>query len=403
MKRTTKTKILYTTGDASPQSGASHSLLYMSREVSKWGYEPLLALPVGDGSQPVAGTKVGVKGQTASYTLPLPRPTRGQSPAYYLNYFRRNTQTIYQLATLIRREQIALVHANEIFDVYAAIAARLAGVPCVWHIRADLSAAPLLQPILPRISAALSNVIIAVSDSVHEHMFRRQGIDTRKIAVVYNPGPDFSLFHPAVNGTAVRQEFGLPADAFLVVLVAKLSERKGHEVFVRAAPQVLAAFPNAYFLLVGGELEGRHHQMYAQGLKALPQQLHVEDRVIFTGYRPDIPQIMAAADIVTHCSTYPDPFPGVVLQGMAVGKPVIASDCGGPREQIENHVSGVLVEPSNPTALAAAICTLLGDKEKQQALGQVAANRVRTNFTAEAFFQKLSTLYDGLVPSALNR
>ena len=215
--------------------------------------------------------------------------------------------------------------------------------------------------------------------------------------MIHDPGPDPSKFHPGVDGISVRKEFGLDQDTFLVTLVAKLADRKGHETLIRAIPQVLAAFPDTYFMIVGGGLDGDHHREYARGLKSLPRELGVGEKVIFTGFRSDIPQIMAASDIITHCSTYPDPFPGVVLQGMALGKPVIASNLGGPREQIKDQVSGLLVEPGNPTALAEAICSLLEDEEKRASLGKAAASRAKSTFTSDLYFQKLSNLYERLI------
>ena len=118
----------------------------------------------------------------------------------------------------------------------------------------------------------------------------------------------------------------------------------------------------------------------------------------FLGYRRDVPAIMAAADVVTHCSTYPDPFPEVVLQGMAMGKAVVASDLGGPREQIEDHVSGVLVPPDDPSALADAISALLQAPERRASLGGEAALRVPSLFGAESFYRRLSEIYRRLIP-----
>src|SRR5207302_1276722 len=100
---------------------------------------------------------------------------------------------------------------------------------------------------------------------------------------------------------------------------------KGHDVLLRATPKILSSFPTTRFLFVGGELDGPRHARYAERLRALPRALGVECAVTFAGYRSDIAEIMAAADVVVHCSTYPDPFPGVVLQAMAVGTPVVAS------------------------------------------------------------------------------
>jgi L-malate glycosyltransferase len=392
MNNAARPKILYTTADASPQSGAFNSLLYMSKEIQKRGYESLLVLPETYGKH-----QQGSNGYAAIYTLQLPRPKRGQTPGYYLQFVLQNSRSIIALANIVRQEQVAIVHVNEILDLYGVIAARLAQVPCVCHVRAELSSMMILQSLLPRSVAALASAIIVVSKSVDEHMFRQQGIDTKKVSLIYNPGPNVSAFHPGIDGSAVRQEFGISADSSLVVLVAKLGERKGHEILIRAAPHVLERFPNTHFMLVGGELEGAHHAEYARQIRELPCQLGVQEKVIFTGYRADVPQIMAAADVVTHCSTYPDPFPGVVLQGMSVGKPVIAPDLGGPKEQIENHVSGLLVDAGNPAALAVGICTLLSDEKQRASLGKAAAGRVRSTFTDEAFFEKLSVLYESLL------
>ena len=141
------------------------------------------------------------------------------------------------------------------------------------------------------------------------------------------------MFHVGVDGASVRAELGVPEDGFLVVLVSKLVELKGHEVLIRAIPRVLDTFPQTRFAVVGPELGGEHHRRYAEQLRRLPAELDVGDAVSFMGYRDDVPQIMAAADVITHCSTHPDPFPGVVLQGMSLGKAVIATDLGGQRSR----------------------------------------------------------------------
>jgi glycosyltransferase involved in cell wall biosynthesis len=289
---------------------------------------------------------------------------------------------------------------NEILDVYGGIAARMAGVPCVWHVRADISSWPFaLRMVLPRIVAGLSSEIIAVSASVEEEVFRLQGVDTPKVSVIHDPGPDPAAFRPGLNGAAFRRELGLGDRAGVVVLVAKMVEPKGHEVLIRAIPNVLASFPHAHFVIVGGELEGPHHRRYAARVQRLPNELGIGSAVTFTGYRSDIPQIMAAADIVTHCSTHPDPFPGVVLQGMALGKAVVASDIGGPREQIDHGRSGILVAPGDSAALADAISDLLGDTAKRVSLGRVAATRVRERFTSDRFYRRLSEAYGDLIRS----
>lgn len=387
-------KVLYTSSDADRQGGALRCLFDMGNEIGHWGYQPVFVLSDEQaGSSPVDGSA-----PVRTYALPLPRPKRGRSIFSYLRDVVETVRSARRLARIIRREGVAVVHVNEILDVYGGLAARIAGVPCVWHVRADISGWPYpLRAVLPRIVTGLSSEIIAVSASVEEEVFRLHGLDTPKVSVIHDPGPDPAAFRSDLDGAAFRREIGLSDRAGLVVLVAKLVEPKGHEVLVRAVPGVLASFPDAHFVIVGGELEGLHHQRYAERLRKLPSELGVGSAVTFTGYRSDIAQIMAAADVVSHCSTHPDPFPGVVLQGMTLGKAVVASDIGGPREQMEDGVSGMLVAPGDPVALARAICDLLGDPVKRASLGSVAASSVRERFTSDLFYRRLSGAYGDLV------
>lgn len=384
-------RILYTTADASPQSGAFRQLLRMSRDVTLWGCDPVLVLH--EQGRKLASLK---ELEAPSYFLDLPRLRRGEATRFYLNYFRKNAQSIYALGTIIRKEGISLVHVNEILDLYAGFATKLVGVPCVWHIRADLPNVPVARVVIPRVIATLADEVVTVSESVAQRLFWDQGVHA-DISIIHDPGPDPQEFHPEVDGTCVRVEFDLAKDTFLIVLVAKLVEVKGHEILIRAAPRILTSFPNTRFLIVGGEVEGEHHQTYARRLRMLVDQLGIQDKVIFTGYRSDIPEIMAAADVVVHCSTYPDPFPGVVLQGMAAGKAVVAPNLGGAREQIEPDVSGILVPPSNPDALAEAIHSLLKDEHRRASLGIAAAHRVRSEFASERYYEQLSHVYRELI------
>jgi glycosyltransferase involved in cell wall biosynthesis len=364
----------------------------MSRGIEKYGYRPVLILH----KEAQDSSLLIPEEREQAYFLPLPRARRRQSIGYCIRYFLQNIQSIYKFTRVIRKEQASLVHINEILDLYAAVPARLAGVPCVWHIRADLPGAPWSRWFLPRIVNFLSERVIAPSKSVQKRMFEEQGIPTDKVVVIHTPGPDLERFHPRVEGAAIREELNLEEGCFVVSLVGKLVELKGHKTLLRAAPIILESFPNTYFLLVGAELAGRHKE-YAHSVKALPKELGIGDRVIFTGFRSDVPQIMAASDVITHCSTYPDPFPGVVLQAMAVGKPVVAANLGGAPEQIKHGVSGILVEPKNSEALARAICSLLADSTKRVQVGQAAANRVRSKFASEQFFLQLANLYGELI------
>ena len=389
MIETAAPTVLYTSADFDAQGGALRCLMDMGNEIGEWGYRPMLAL-----SDRQQGGPGRANGAPPTFRLALPRPQRGRSAVDYVRDVLETARSARRLAKLIRRQHVALVHVNEILDVYGGLAAKIAGVPCVWHVRADISGWPRpLRAVLPRIVSALSTEVVVVSESVRRLVFADHGLDTRKVSVIHDPGPDPETFRPGVDGTAVRRELGIDDAAPVVVLVAKMVEPKGHEVLLRAAPEVLESHPTARFVIVGGDVDGEHHRRYASRMRSLPAELGAGHAVIFTGYRADVAQVMAAADIVTHCSTHPDPFPGTVLQGMALAKAVIASDLGGPNEQIEQGRSGVLVPAGDPAALAAAICSLLDDPGRRESLGRAAAERVRSTFTAEDFYRRLAGSY----------
>jgi glycosyltransferase involved in cell wall biosynthesis len=389
----TKATVLYTSADASPQSGAFRSLLYMAKGAGEKGIRSLLVTSVED-----RDTTVRLAGDNLPLIfLQLPRAKRNQPLGYYLRYLQQNASAILQLSRIIRREEVDVVHANEILDLYAALAAKLAGVPCVWHVRASFAAGSLSYRLIPRIAYLFATRIVTVSHSVRRDLFYRHRPDSAKIRVLHNPGPDPAEFHPSLDGGMVREALNLDASQPLVVLVAKLIEHKGHETFIRSVPAVVERFPAAKFAVVGGELPGAHHQAYAKRLRSLPGQLGVEGSVIFTGFRSDVPGIMAAADVVVHSATYRDPFPGVVLQGMATGKPVIATNLGGTSEQLEDGVSGVLIEPGDPALLAQKVIELLSNDERRLSLGQAAARRIQEQFTAERFFAELMAIYEELL------
>lgn len=384
--------VLYTSADASLQSGAFRSLLYMSNGVQEKGIRSLLITPIEERD---ATEKLISETQEVCF-LQLPQIKRSKSAIYYLYYAKHTFFAIKHLLQIIRKEKVDIIHVNEVLDFYAAVAAKLAGIPCIWHVRANFRANSLLNRLVPRIVNYLATRIVVVSNSVQEHMFVSQGLNSEKIRVLYNPGPSPNEFHPSVDGKKIREEFNLVEKQPLIVLVAKLIKEKGHETFICSVPEVVAHFPDAKFMIVGGELSGDRHQIYARKLRELPGELGVEKSVMFTGFRSDVAQIMAAADIVVHCSTFPDPFPGVVLQGMASGKAVISTNLGGTKEQIEDNVSGILIKSEDPRLLAQTIKKLLANEERRHSLGEAAVCKIQKQFTSEQFFSQLVEIYEEL-------
>lgn len=376
--------VLYISSDVSLQSGAFKSLLFIKKNIVKYGFNPILVIHKDAKNY----DELNLKKEKEVYFLELPKLSRRVIYNPFI-YFYRFFNSVRKIKKIIRQKNINIIHINEIYDIYGGVASRIAKVPCVWHVRADPP--KLIRWFLSRIIIIFSNKVLVVSKSVHNRNFIR--VRKNKIFVINNPAPDLFEFNSEINGSLIRKEFGINKNDFVVTLVAKLSRRKGHEIFIKAIPKVLKLFPKTYFLLVGKELKGKRHTRYKAKLNILIKKLGIENKIILTGFRQDVPKIMAASDIIVHCSIYPDPFPGTVIQGMAMGKPVIASKIGGTMEQIDNNVSGILINPGNSDILADAICDLLNNKEKRQNLGKEAIKKVYSQFNSEKFFQKLCAIY----------
>ncbi len=169
-------------------------------------------------------------------------------------------------------------------------------------------------------------------------------------------------------------------------------------VFARAARKLLDRFPDAYFIAVGSVFGDQDFHLDA--LKAELEQLGITDRFILAPFRRDVPSFLAALDVYVHPSILPEPFGLVVIEAMAASKPVVATAHGGPLEMIEDGVSGYLVEPGNPTALANGVELVLRDPSRAQTMGREAKDRAFRLFHVNRYVADMQAVYKTALASA---
>lgn len=223
-----------------------------------------------------------------------------------------------------------------------------------------------------------------------EHMRRRflPYVDSpRRLARVPN-AIDVSRYDPGRSGAALRAEFNIPAAAHVVVLAGRLSPWKGQEDLIRAAPSILAAQPDTYFLLAGIEDEAGERAR----LEQLIAGLGLGQRVLLLGYRQDVPALFAAADVVTMPS-HEEPFGLVALEAMAMGKPVVATRAGGVPDFLVDGEMGYLIEPHDTAALARSILRLLGDPARAREMGALGRRHVEQGYDAPVYGQQLVEVF----------
>jgi glycosyltransferase involved in cell wall biosynthesis len=291
-----------------------------------------------------------------------------------------------QLAGLVRQTRAAVVHTNGLkAHLLGGLAGRVTLRPVVWHLR-DFPPPGPQGNVLRVASRALPRLMLSNSAAVAEAWGKR-------VRAIGNP-VDLVRFHPEVGGEAVRAELGLAPDEPLVGMVAHLTPWKGHEEFLRMALAVKDRVSGVRFLVSGGAIyETEGHEGYAERLRRRVVDLGLGGRVHLLGNRDDIPEILAALDVLVHCPNAPEPFGRVVAEAMAVGKPVVAARAGGLPEIVEHEVTGLLVPPGDPSACAAAVMRLLADPALRARLGAAGRVHAAAHFDPAIHAQRVLDAY----------
>jgi len=177
----------------------------------------------------------------------------------------------------------------------------------------------------------------------------------------------------------------------------RLQHWKGQDVFVEAAAEAARLRPAARFVVVGGSVFGLEPE-FAERLRRRAPELGLGGRLVFAGFRNDVPRLMAACDVVCHTTRVAEPFGMVVIEAMDLGRPVIATAGGGPSEVITSDENGILVPPDDTGALAREMVRLADDPGLRSRIGAAAALRVRNDFGTDAGAATLLRYLDALRP-----
>ena len=320
-----------------------------------------------------------------------------------------------RVAWFARRHRIQILHTNSLkADLYGALAGHLAGIPVVWHVRDHIDPTYLPVPAVYAfrfLAQHLPAYVITNSQSTLDKLFLGS---TRPSAIV--PG-GLNLYRAVIHDGLAAQELsgkelsgkelsgtelsdknaGGWVGPVRVGIVGRLAPWKGQHVFLEAAAHLLAAGHDVRFLIVGAALFGEDD--YEAKLRRQAEEGGATDRVEFLGFRPDVAAILGGIDILVHASTTPEPFGQVVIEGMAEGLPVVATDGGGVREIITHGENGLLVPMGDAGALAAALEHLLRHPAEAHRLGAAGYLHVRQHFTADQSARRVEKVYgDVLAP-----
>lgn len=292
------------------------------------------------------------------------------------------------LYRLIRRERITVVNTHSGKDSWVGgFAAKLAGAPLLIrtrHLSVPVSTNPL------NVVYRLPDGIITTGVAIRDAMITTNRIPPGKIVSIAT-GVSLDRFDPeSVDGSGLKRQLGLPDDCFVVTMVAVLRSMKRHDLLVRAAGILKDRFPGARYLLVG-EGPGR------EGIEKLVQEQGLADRIFLTGYRSDIPEILALSDLAVLTSDRFEGVPQSLSQAMAMARPVVASPVGSIGELVLDGVTGLLAETGSAESYADAIGTLLANADLRKKLGEAAHKHIIDNYTDTAMIKSTVSFYERLL------
>jgi len=285
-----------------------------------------------------------------------------------------------------RKYKIGLVHLNNIMGSQLAgiLAAKMLNVPCVAHLR-DFEDVDRVT----RFYARLIDFHIAISDAIRDNLLRL-AVPEEKITVVHD-AIDLQDFDDTVSIGHLKQEFNLNGEEQLFGIFGRIIGWKGIIEFVHAAALVIKSAPNTRAFIVGDCSDG--DSGYLKVVKKLIAEYNLEEKIILTGYRTDVPALMKLMDLVVHASITPEPFGMVLIEAMAMEKPVVATKIGGPLDIVVDGQTGFLVAPRDSVGMSDAIKRLLVDKVLASDMGRNGKNRVIDMFAKERYARQVEEVY----------
>jgi glycosyltransferase involved in cell wall biosynthesis len=296
-----------------------------------------------------------------------------------------------RLRSLAKKNRVDIIHTFfEKSEVMGWLTARLSGIPVWITSRRDLGFKRKgIYDRIFRLTSKDCKKCVANCNAVREQAIQQENLLPEKIEVIYN-GLDLSEYQQTLENESLREELKVVKGVPLVGLIANFNfEIKGHIYFLGAAKKILEKIPEVKFVLVGdGPLRSRYEEV--------ARELRIHRNVYFLGKRTDVPSIISNLDVSVLSSTN-EGFSNVIMESMAAGKPVVATNVGGSKEMVIDGVTGCLVPPADSQSLANAIIDLLETPDKAMAMGSAGREVVKERFTVDTMVKKYEELYQSLI------
>lgn len=306
---------------------------------------------------------------------------------------------IAKLRRAITGREVDIAHSQISKDLWTlAPAVRFAPKPIPLLLTKRIGSFILKKDPLHRWIYGQLDQVFAISEVIRKNLIETCPLPSTKVEVLHD-GVDLDLFSPTrVNARRIRKEFNVGRKRFLIGMVGRFSPGKGHEDFLGALKILREKHPQVMALIVGEASHGEHE--YEERIRSLASQMGLDDVVVFTGFRKDIPEILASLDLFVFPS-HAEAFGDVVIEAMAMQKPIVSTNCDGVTDIVVDGETGIQVPPRDPNALARAIALLVKDNRRRERYGKASLKRVRSNFNLKDRTSYLIKTYKRLLKEKL--
>ena len=304
-----------------------------------------------------------------------------------INYFKTFVLPTFNCWQILRRENISLIHLNNTLLrpqewIFASLFTK---ARIIAHERGINN----FFPFHSRFWARFLKAIICISDAVKNNLLK-YGFPEKQLSRIYN-GLDPNKFAVTVSKEEILKELGVEKDCPIIGIVGNIKPWKGQETVVGSMKYVQKAFPNIKCLIIGGV--SPNDRAYLVHLESIVKNENLNDCILFTGQRNDIANLINSLTVLIHASVLPEPFGRVLLEGMAMNKPVITNNIGAGQEIVVDGKTGLIVNRGDPHCLAEAIISLLQNRKKALEMGRNGYDRLTEHFHASHYVKQIEDLY----------
>jgi L-malate glycosyltransferase len=358
--------ILFTSSSASLAGGGQKSLLLLLKNLNRNRFTPFLLCP-GDGDLVSAARSLNI----TTFILPVPSITK------------MSFVFLYKLYRIIKQERINLIHTDGPRSTfYLGLAGRFSFTPVIWHVRVSTPEPYFYEWLL----YTLSNQVVAVSNAA-AHRFASMPAAGKKVSTIYNAVvfDEFRSLGKVFSSTST--------EPLRVGIAGRIEPIKGIEEFLKAVSLIYKEFPKTSF-----DVAGDGDSSFLAKLRQTADTLGISAVLTFSGFQHDIKTYLSGLSILVNASTFGEGLSRIIIEAMAMGKPVIATNDGGNQEAVFDGVNGFIVPKRDANAMAKAIAKLLSDPTLANRMGQEGRKIAEERFDIKNQIAAIESLYSELIP-----